>query len=406
MGDSRSSERSPNSSESLSIKQRRNQARRVRSGSEQSTGVFRGSRSSRFLQKATLTLGLLSATAAAAENAGVLPKPATDNFRNSRDVTVKKYEGPLKVADIRNKQIGIPAPQVNTPDVSASSDNRKEEVKSKTSEPPVRVESPAVKREVANRDPQPKDRGSLIFAQDSLHPRDKSRGFFAQNKRVGELESVLSKLSDKGILQKSDTPELLTREDVQTRLIRDVFPNSSNLEYAEINTNVSDYRTEVEMDVDLKQMQAFLKGWGKHLVDESRKLNLNPDIMKGMVLIESSGDPNAESPSGALGIAQLMPETAKRYGVNPRNPYESIQGMTKYMADLRDFFGGDMGMAIWAYHAGEGNVMNALRIYFKNTTGEDIGDFSDALEREDRGEMSKIEFRTRLLMKNHDINVY
>lgn len=69
------------------------------------------------------------------------------------------------------------------------------------------------------------------------------------------------------------------------------------------------------------------------------------------------GDPRfMESKKGALGHFQFMPDTAKQYGVDPADLVSSAKGAAKYLATLRDQFGGDVRMALAAYNWGQGNL--------------------------------------------------
>lgn len=98
--------------------------------------------------------------------------------------------------------------------------------------------------------------------------------------------------------------------------------------------------------------------------------NLPKDLVSAIVLIENGGAEDLTSPAGARGPTQLMPDTAGRFGliVNEEidqrlDPAKSFEAMGQYLSYLRDFFGGNIGLAVWAYHAGEGNVFEALRVY-------------------------------------------
>jgi soluble lytic murein transglycosylase-like protein len=72
---------------------------------------------------------------------------------------------------------------------------------------------------------------------------------------------------------------------------------------------------------------------------------------------ESGFDPEARSPAGARGLMQLMPATARRFGVDdPDDPAQNLRGGTRYLRWLLDRYQGDVRLALAGYHAGEGAV--------------------------------------------------
>lgn len=79
---------------------------------------------------------------------------------------------------------------------------------------------------------------------------------------------------------------------------------------------------------------------------------LDPNLVEATMFAESNGNPNAVSPKGATGLMQLMPETAKELGVDPRDPYQNIEGGVRYLKQQIDKHGVVGGLA--AYNAGPG----------------------------------------------------
>lgn len=85
--------------------------------------------------------------------------------------------------------------------------------------------------------------------------------------------------------------------------------------------------------------------------DAARKHNVPEDLFFRLVQQESGWNPTAKSHKGALGLAQLMPETARRLGVDPSNPLENLEGGARYLAmQFRKF--GSWRLALAAYNAG------------------------------------------------------
>ena len=90
----------------------------------------------------------------------------------------------------------------------------------------------------------------------------------------------------------------------------------------------------------------------------AERYKLSKSLLHAVITAESAYDPAAVSIAGAVGLMQLMPATAKRYGVkNLIDPYENIHGGSRYLRDLLDMFNNDMTLAVAAYNAGENAVI-------------------------------------------------
>ncbi len=107
----------------------------------------------------------------------------------------------------------------------------------------------------------------------------------------------------------------------------------------------------------LKVLRERVKEYKPLILQAARETGLDPNLIHAVILAESAYDPQARSSKGAMGLMQLMPATAKRYGVaNPYDPAQNIRGGTRYLSYLMKRFGNDIELAVAAYNAGEGAV--------------------------------------------------
>jgi soluble lytic murein transglycosylase-like protein len=84
---------------------------------------------------------------------------------------------------------------------------------------------------------------------------------------------------------------------------------------------------------------------------------INPALIRALIVVESGFNPRAVSKRGAIGLMQLRPETARRYGVsNIYDPAQNIRAGTRYLSDLMALYDSDTELALAAYNAGEAAV--------------------------------------------------
>lgn len=99
--------------------------------------------------------------------------------------------------------------------------------------------------------------------------------------------------------------------------------------------------------------------FGDLIFAAAQRHQLNPTLVAALVRAESAYDPRAISYKGARGLMQLMPATARRFGVAEHEilvPERNVEAGTRYLRWLLDRFDGDVPRALAAYNAGEGTV--------------------------------------------------
>jgi soluble lytic murein transglycosylase-like protein len=98
----------------------------------------------------------------------------------------------------------------------------------------------------------------------------------------------------------------------------------------------------------------------KALIDRAAaRYDLPPEFLHAVVAAESSYDASALSPKGAIGLMQLMPDTAAMYGADPNDPEQNVDAGTRYLRDLLLMYkdkDNQLSMTLAAYNAGPGNV--------------------------------------------------
>ncbi len=92
----------------------------------------------------------------------------------------------------------------------------------------------------------------------------------------------------------------------------------------------------------------------------AKRHQIDPKLVRAIIEAESDYDPSAVSSKGAMGLMQLIPSTARRYGVgNPFDPKQNIEGGVSYLQYLLKLFGGNLPLSLAAYNAGENTVIRS-----------------------------------------------
>lgn len=102
--------------------------------------------------------------------------------------------------------------------------------------------------------------------------------------------------------------------------------------------------------------------YAQALQDIARANDISPHLLEALVWQESRWNQAAVSRAGAIGLAQLMPATARDLGVDPHDPIQNLSGGARYLRQQLNRFDGDVEKALAAYNAGPGRVMTARGI--------------------------------------------
>jgi soluble lytic murein transglycosylase-like protein len=95
-----------------------------------------------------------------------------------------------------------------------------------------------------------------------------------------------------------------------------------------------------------------------HVLAAAKATKVDAALIHAVIFVESGYNPSARSRAGAVGLMQLMPGTAKRYGVSNRlDPGQNIHGGARYLRDLKVKFNDNLQLVLAAYNAGEQAVM-------------------------------------------------
>lgn len=147
----------------------------------------------------------------------------------------------------------------------------------------------------------------------------------------------------------------LVKKTAQSRPVANV---SDGLATRDNGYNPSGVRLNMGTNVHMKGFTTGNPAHDNHIVESSRKYSIDPLLIYAQMHQESSFKLKATSHKGASGLMQLMPATARRFGVTSiYDPKQNIEAGVKYMRWLLDTFNQDVVLALAGYNAGEGAVM-------------------------------------------------
>jgi soluble lytic murein transglycosylase-like protein len=140
---------------------------------------------------------------------------------------------------------------------------------------------------------------------------------------------------------------LVVRSDAHTgRLVRSMAKPA--------RATVQKAAPQIELPVEAQDAPLAFAGMVDRIAEQHE---VDRDLVHSVIRVESNYNPLAVSSKGALGLMQLVPSTARRFGVSDTfNPAENVEGGVRYLKYLLDHYNGDRRLALAAYNAGEGTV--------------------------------------------------
>jgi Transglycosylase SLT domain len=132
-------------------------------------------------------------------------------------------------------------------------------------------------------------------------------------------------------------------------------------------------------------------GLDRIVQDAAQRHQIDPALVKAVISTESAWNTRAISQRGAVGLMQLIPATAQRFGVgNPFDPVQNVEGGTTYLKSLLDRYRGDLTKSLAAYNAGEHAVDLSRGVPAYRETERYVQKVTNAYFRPDSGRTSTL----------------
>lgn len=144
-------------------------------------------------------------------------------------------------------------------------------------------------------------------------------------------------------------------------------------------------------------------GVEKLVREAAERHHVDPALVRAVIETESNWNPSAVSRKGAVGLMQLIPTTAQRFGVNDAfNPKQNIDGGVQYLKALLERYNGNLDLALAAYNAGEGAVDRAHGVPMFRETQLYVQKVQSAYFRPGSGRLDGAYFNPRAIHKETD----
>jgi len=177
----------------------------------------------------------------------------------------------------------------------------------------------------------------------------------AENIQNTTFEEVLSgKIADSKAQEIKDINSKIEEEKIEEAIADELIKNSNLNNGAKELLAEKLEATKLKSKIDLSAQSADVE---EIIETYANKYNIDSNFIKAIIKQESGFNVNATSKKGAMGLMQLMPQTAKSLGVfDAYNPYQNIEGGVKHLKNLLDKYDNNKELALAAYNAGSGAV--------------------------------------------------
>lgn len=144
-------------------------------------------------------------------------------------------------------------------------------------------------------------------------------------------------------------------------------------------------------------------GVEKMVREAAERHKVDPALVRAVIETESNWNPTAKSRKGAVGLMQLIPSTAQRFGVNDAfNPKQNVEAGVRYLKTLLERYNGNLDLALAAYNAGEGAVDRAGGVPHYRETRNYVQRVQDAYYRPGSGRMDDTYTRSSRIHRQVD----
>ena len=146
-------------------------------------------------------------------------------------------------------------------------------------------------------------------------------------------------------------------------------------------------------------------GAEKLVREAAERHHMDPALVRAVIETESGWNPTAKSNKGALGLMQLIPTTAVRFGVNDAfSPQQNVDAGVRYLKTLLERYNGNLDLALAAYNAGEGAVDRAHGVPAFRETRDYVQKVQNAYFRPGSGRIDGLWINSRAIHKDTDAN--